>query len=75
MVVQVIARQWSWLFQYENGAKDSELRVPVGKPVKLILLLTRRDPRFLCSRFSNQTGCCPGDGKLLMVSAYSNRDI
>jgi cytochrome c oxidase subunit 2 len=37
MVVKVIARQWSWLFQYENGAKDPELRVPVGKPVKLIL--------------------------------------
>ena len=37
MVVRVIARQWSWLFQYENGAKDLELRVPVGRPVKLIL--------------------------------------
>ena len=37
MVVRVIARQWSWLFQYENGAKDPELRVPVGKPVKLLL--------------------------------------
>ena len=37
MVVKVIARQWSWLFQYENGAKDQELRVPVGKPVKLLL--------------------------------------
>ena len=37
MVVKVIARQWSWLFQYENGAQDTELRVPVGKPVKLLL--------------------------------------
>ena len=37
MVVKVIARQWSWLFEYENGIKDTELRVPVGKPVKLIL--------------------------------------
>jgi cytochrome c oxidase subunit 2 len=37
MVVKVIARQWSWLFEYENGAKDTELRVPVGKPVKLLL--------------------------------------
>jgi cytochrome c oxidase subunit 2 len=37
MVVKVMARQWSWLFQYENGAKDLELRVPVGKPIKLIL--------------------------------------
>ena len=37
MVVKVIARQWSWLFQYENGIQDPELRVPVGKPVKLLL--------------------------------------
>ncbi len=37
MVVKVVARQWSWLFQYENGTQDTELRVPVGKPVKLIL--------------------------------------
>jgi len=37
MVVKVIARQWSWLFQYENGIQDGELRVPVAKPVKLLL--------------------------------------
>jgi cytochrome c oxidase subunit 2 len=37
MVVKVIARQWSWLFRYENGIEDKELRVPVGKPVKLLL--------------------------------------
>jgi cytochrome c oxidase subunit 2 len=37
MPVKVIARQWSWLFQYENGFQDPELRVPVGKPVKLLL--------------------------------------
>jgi cytochrome c oxidase subunit 2 len=37
MVVKVIARQWSWLFQYENGIQDIRLTVPVGKPVKLLL--------------------------------------
>lgn len=37
MVVKVMARQWSWLFEYENGARDTELRVPLGKPVKLLL--------------------------------------
>jgi cytochrome c oxidase subunit 2 len=37
MTVKVIARQWSWLFQYENGTQDTELRVPVGNPVKLLL--------------------------------------
>ncbi len=37
MKVKVIARQWSWLFEYENGTKNTELKVPVGKPVKLSL--------------------------------------
>jgi cytochrome c oxidase subunit 2 len=37
MPVKVIARQWSWTFQYENGKQDSVLRVPVQKPVKLLI--------------------------------------
>ncbi len=37
MRVKVIARQWSWLFEYENGLRSTELRVPVGKPIKLQL--------------------------------------
>jgi len=37
MTVHVVARQWSWLFEYENGIKDTELRVPVNRPVKLLL--------------------------------------
>ncbi len=31
--VNVIARQWSWLFEYENGLKSRDLVVPVGRPV------------------------------------------
>jgi len=37
MKVRVIARQWSWLFEYENGLKSLDLKVPVGKPIKLML--------------------------------------
>jgi cytochrome c oxidase subunit 2 len=33
----VTARQWSWTFEYENGRQDSVLRVPVRKPVKLLI--------------------------------------
>ena len=36
--VKVIARQWSWLFEYENGIKSPELKVPIGKPVQLSLI-------------------------------------
>ena len=37
MIVKVTARQWSWTFDYENGKQDSVLRVPVGKPIKLLI--------------------------------------
>ncbi len=37
MPVNVTARQWSWTFDYQNGKQDSVLRVPVRKPVKLLI--------------------------------------
>lgn len=37
MPVQVTARQWSWMFTYENGRQTDILNVPVGKPVKLLM--------------------------------------
>ena len=37
MNVDVISRQWSWAFRYENGKQSDTLRVPVGQPVKLTL--------------------------------------
>jgi len=37
MKVKVISRMWSWGFEYENGVKSEELKVPVGKPIQLIL--------------------------------------
>jgi cytochrome c oxidase subunit 2 len=33
--VNVIARMWSWSFEYPNGLKSSLLMVPAGKPVNL----------------------------------------
>ena len=33
--ITVIARQWSWLFQYENGLKSGDLVVPQGVNVVL----------------------------------------
>lgn len=37
MVIKVIGRQWSWLFSYGNGRQSDTLRVPAGKPMKLLL--------------------------------------
>jgi cytochrome c oxidase subunit 2 len=35
--IQVIAKQWSWTFQYPNGYKDNNLHVPVDRPVLLVM--------------------------------------
>jgi cytochrome c oxidase subunit II len=35
--VRVRAQKWSWEFEYPNGKIDSDLTVPVGKPVRLIM--------------------------------------
>ncbi len=37
MIVHVTARQWSWTFDYANGKETTELKVPVRKPVKLLI--------------------------------------
>jgi cytochrome c oxidase subunit II len=37
MPVQVTARQWSWLFAYDNGRQNDVLNVPLGRPVKLLM--------------------------------------
>lgn len=37
MPIKVLARQWSWTFTYENGKQDTVLRVPVRKPIKLLI--------------------------------------
>ena len=41
MQVTVIARQWSWLFSYENGLKSGDLVVPQG--VNVVLTLESQD--------------------------------
>ncbi len=40
--IHVVAKQWMWQFVYPNGADaEDELRIPVGKPVEVVL--TSRD--------------------------------
>lgn len=35
--IQVTAQQWAWSFKYPNGAESSDLYVPMGEPVKLVM--------------------------------------
>ena len=37
MVVKVFGQMWSWQFQYPNGRVESDLYVPVDRPVKLLM--------------------------------------
>jgi cytochrome c oxidase subunit II len=60
MPVNVIARQWSWLFKYENGKQSDVLRVPIGKPVKLILTSQDVIHSLFIPAFRIKEDCVPG---------------
>jgi cytochrome c oxidase subunit 2 len=59
MTINVTARQWSWHFSYENGKQSDTLKVPVGKPIKM--LLTSRDVihSFYIPAFRIKEDCVP----------------
>jgi cytochrome c oxidase subunit 2 len=40
MAVHVTARQWSWLFTYDNGKKSTDLVVPQGRDIALTMETT-----------------------------------
>jgi cytochrome c oxidase subunit 2 len=58
--VKVIARQWSWVFEYENGLKASELRVPVGKAIALSLTSQDVIHSFYIPAFKVKQDAVPG---------------
>ncbi len=35
--IHVMASQWSWLFTYENGRKSTDMVVPQGKDIELVM--------------------------------------
>ena len=60
MPIKVVGQQWTWHFFYENGRETGELRVPVKKPIKLVL--TSRDVihSFFVPAFRIKEDCVPG---------------
>ena len=58
--VQVVARQWSWEFNYPNGATDSDLHVPVGTPVKLTMTSMDVLHSLYIPAFRVKQDCVPG---------------
>lgn len=60
MPVQVIARQWSWLFVYENGVQSDVLKIPLNRPVKLILTSQDVIHSLFIPAFRIKEDCVPG---------------
>ncbi len=59
MLVEVLARQWSWLFFYDNGKQSDVLRVPINKPVKLLLTSQDVIHCFYVPAFRIKEDCVP----------------
>ncbi|MDA8433626.1 MAG: cytochrome c oxidase subunit II [Nitrospiraceae bacterium] len=60
MPIDVIARQWSWSFKYQNGRQTDTLRVPVGEPVKLIMTSEDVTHSFFIPAYRIKEDCVPG---------------
>ena len=59
MVIKVTARQWSWLFSYENGKQSDSLKVPLGKPVKMLITSADVLHSFYIPAFRIKEDCVP----------------
>ncbi len=59
MTIRVTARQWSWLFSYENGKQSSTLNVPMGKPVKMLITSADVLHSFYIPAFRIKEDCVP----------------
>jgi cytochrome c oxidase subunit II len=58
--VHVTARQWSWLFTYDNGKQSDLLRVPLGRPVKLVMTSLDVLHSLYIPAFRIKEDCVPG---------------
>lgn len=60
MPVKVIARQWSWTFIYPNGKEDAVLRVPVRKPINLLITSADVVHSLFIPAYRIKEDCVPG---------------
>ena len=60
MTVQVTARQWSWLFTYDNGRQNDVLNVPLGRPVKLLMTSVDVIHSLFIPAYRIKEDCVPG---------------
>jgi cytochrome c oxidase subunit 2 len=60
MVVKVIARQWSWRFEYANGFQTDKLIVPVDTPVEVQIVSEDVIHSFFVPAFRIKQDAVPG---------------
>jgi cytochrome c oxidase subunit 2 len=61
MEVYVVGKQWMWHLQHPNGVRENnELHVPVGKPVKLIMISQDVLHSFFVPAFRMKQDVIPG---------------
>ncbi len=61
MEVYVVAKQWMWKFEYENGQRDiNQLHVPVGRNVKMIMSSQDAIHSFFVPAFRIKADVLPG---------------
>ncbi len=69
LTVNVLARQWSWLFTYDNGRQSDLLNVPLGRPVKLLMTSADVVHCLFIPAFRIKEDCVPGMTTHLWFSA------
>jgi len=60
MPIKVIARQWSWTFDYANGKETNVLKVPLGKPIKLLITSADVLHSLFIPAYHIKEDCVPG---------------
>jgi cytochrome c oxidase subunit 2 len=60
MVVHVTARQWSWTFDYANGKESNVLKVPLRKPIKLLITSADVLHSLFIPAYHIKEDCVPG---------------
>jgi cytochrome c oxidase subunit 2 len=71
IVVKVYARQWSWLFEYDDGKKSADLIVPVGKNIRCDLVSADVIHGFYIPAFRIQEDMIPGIKTFVWFKATS----
>lgn len=67
MDVKVIARQWSWSFQYDNGKQSDTLFLPQGRPIKCLLSSVDVIHGFYIPAFREKQDVIPGRVRYMML--------